>query len=266
MNTQLDTLAYSNRLRHLPPWQKLSFAIAILLIALGSHPPVQLAIALWLMVWMVGYAGIPVRIYGQLMTGVVLFLLTSLPVLILNATPVDSFHRLELNPLFDLRLFHWQLYFSRQGLAQAVTVFCRAIASTSCLFFIVFTIPFVELALILTRLGCPVILTELMLLSYRFIFLLAEVAQRIVTAQTARGGYRTRKLTLNSVGLLIRQLLQRTIERYYQLSLGVKARGFNHEFRFYYPQSYAYSPRYGFEAIAGCTGLLSWEILYRIYG
>ncbi len=265
MNTQFDALAYTNRLRYLPPQQKLWFAIAALVIALCSHPPVQLAIALWLMVWTVCYARIPARMYRQMMLGVAVFLLTSLPVLMLNAIPVDSLHPLQPDSLFDVRLFHWQLYLSRQGLGQAVEIFCRAIASTSCLFFIVFTIPFVELSALFTKVGCPAILTELLLLSYRFIFLLADVSQHMITAQTARGGYRTYKLTLNSASLLIRQLLQRTVERYYQFSLGVKARGFNDQFRFWQPQTYQYSQRYGMEAIAGCTGLMGWEILHFVY-
>jgi cobalt/nickel transport system permease protein len=263
MNTQLDALAYTNRLRHLPPAQKLGFAIAALIIALVSHPPVQIAIFCWLTVWIVCYAGIPARIYRAIMLGAGVFLMTSLPVLLINVSPIGGS---STDILFGFNVLNYRFYLSQLGLLQATEIFCRAIASTSCLFFIVLTIPFVELASTFRQFGCPSILMELLLLTYRFIFLLAEVAQRIILAQTARGGYRTRKLTINSASLLIRQLLQRTVERYHQLSLGVKARGFNHEFRFWHPQNYHYSQRYASEAIVGCTGLIGLETLYRMYG
>ena len=265
MNTHFDTFAYTNRLRHLPPRQKLLFASTALVIALCSHPPVQLAIALWFAIWIVQYAGIPAPFYRKTMMGVGVFLLTSLTVLVINAVPVNQIHSVQSDRLLGATIFHWHLYLSTHGLKQAVEIFCRAIASTSCMFFIVFTIPIVELLSIFIKLGFPVILSELLLLSYRFIFLLADVAQKSVTAQIARGGYRTHKLAMNSVGLLIRQLLQHTVERYHQLSLGVKARGFNHEFRFWQPQRYQYSRRYAIEAIVGCVGLIGWEILIRTF-
>ena len=115
------------------------------------------------------------------------------------------------------------------------------------------------------KIGCPQILIELALLVYRLIFLLADTAQKIVTAQISRGGYRTQRLRINSLNLLIRQLIQRTASRYQQLTLGITARGFQQEFRFWQPQLYEYSPRYARESIIGCLMLAIGEILYRSY-
>jgi cobalt/nickel transport system permease protein len=78
VNTQLDALAYGNRLRTLPPKQKLFFALVLLVIAMFVHPPIQLAIGLWMLVWTVFYAGIPWRFYLGMVLGVMSFLLTSL--------------------------------------------------------------------------------------------------------------------------------------------------------------------------------------------
>ena len=257
----LDTLTYTNRLQHLPPWQKLLFATGSLLLALVSHPPVQLAIACWVSLWTVGYAGVPAPLYRRVMFGIMTFLVTSLPVLLINLAD-----HLPADAIWGMPLGSGQLYLSSRGLAQAVEILCRSLACTSCLLFIAFTIPLVELSVFFTRIGCPMILVELILLVYRFIFLLADTAQRLLTAQMARGGYRTRRLTLNSAGLLIRELLQRTVERYHKLTLGVQARGFNHQFRFWQPQPYAYSRRYMAETVIGWIGLLSGELLIRIYG
>ena len=264
MNTQLDTFAYTNRLRHLPPSQKLLFASVALLLALVSHPPVQLAIALWLAVWIVGYAGIPLRFYWRSLLGVLLFLITTLPILVVDAVPLANLAQILPDRVAGWDISQWHFYITNRGLMQAAQIFCRSLACISCLFFIAFTVPLVELSIVLEKLGCPAILTELLLLSYRFVFLLAEVAQQISTAQISRGGYRTKRRAMQSLSLLISQLLQRTIERYHQLFLAVKARGFRQEFRFWQPRNYHYSRRYGLEAIGGCGLLLAWEAWFWI--
>jgi cobalt/nickel transport system permease protein len=261
VHIQIDTLAYSNRLRHLPPAQKLWFALALLLLALVSHYPVQICIFMWMSVWSVVYAGIPCRIYGSMFVGVLTFLVTSMPVLAIEYAGIIS-PEIQADSLLKIGVWSGQIYLSRQGLIQAIEVLIRSLASTSALFFIVLTIPPIDLATTCQKIGCPPILIELSLLVYRFIFLLADTAQKIITAQVSRGGYRTHRLRINSLNLLVRQLIGRTAIRYHQLILGVKARGFQQEFRFWQPQSYQYSPRHARESIIGCLLLVIGEILY----
>lgn len=264
MNIHIDTLAYSNRLRHLPPTQKLLFALIVLLLASLSHYPVQIVIFIWMSVWIVIYAGIPRQIYGLMMLGVVTFLVTSLPALVFEYVGRMS-PEIRVDSLWQMGVGSGQIYLSLRGSIRASEVLLRSLASTSALFFIVLTIPAIELATTCQKIGCPPILIELSLLVYRFIFLFADTAQKIVTAQVSRGGYRNHRLRMNSLNLLVRQLIQRTANRYQQLTLGVKARGFEQEFRFWQPQSYRYSWRYAGESIGGCAMLVMGEIFYRIY-
>jgi cobalt/nickel transport system permease protein len=261
VHIQLDTLAYSNRLRHLPPSQKLWFALTVLLIALVTHYPTQTLILIWMSGWSVIYAGIPWRIYGSMIMGVMTFLVTSLPALAIEYASIIS-PSTQSDVLYQIATWGGHLYLSRQGSIQAVEVLIRSLASTSALFFIVLTIPAIDLATTAQKIGCPPILIELALLVYRFIFLLADTAQKIVTAQISRGGYRIGRLRIHSLNLLVRQLIQRTASRYQQLVLGATARGFQQEFRFWQPQSYEYSPRYARESIIGCIVLIIGEILY----
>jgi cobalt/nickel transport system permease protein len=264
VNIQFDTLAYSNRLRYLPPAQKLWFALVMLLLALVTHYPMQIAIFAWMSIWIVVYAGIPRHIYISMMLGIMTFLLTSLPALFMEyASGISS--GVQIDRLWQMNVGGGQIYLSHQGLMRAMEVLIRSLASTSALFFIVLTIPAIDLATTFQKIGCPPILIELSLLIYRFIFLLADTAQQIIMAQVARGGYRTNRLRMSSLNLLVRQLIQRTARRYQQLTLGVKARGFQQEFRFWQPQSYQYSRRYAQESIGGCVLLIAGEIFYRIY-
>jgi cobalt/nickel transport system permease protein len=261
VNSALDTLAYGNRLRGLPPWQKIGLGVTAICISLCSHWPIHLLLGCWLVVWTVVYAGIPWRFYSGLAIGVVSFLAAGLPGILINFAPTHA----PIPSLWSWSIGNGQLYISPAAVAQAIDILSRSVASTTALFFIVLTTPFSELAVLLDRLGLPSILTELLLLCYRFIFLFAAVAGQIAIAQTSRGGYRTRRLALRSVSLLIRQLIQRTAHRYQQLTLSIKARGFEREFRFWQSTADRYSPRYGNEAIGGCLALIIGEILYRIY-
>jgi cobalt/nickel transport system permease protein len=264
VHIQLDTLAYSNRLRHLPPSQKLYFALVVLLLALITHYPVQIVIFGWMSVWIVIYAGIPRQIYGSMILGIMTFLVTSMPALAIEYTRIIS-PDAQADSLWRMGVWGGQIYLSHHGSIQAIEVLIRSLASTSALFFIVLTIPAIDLATTCQKIGCPPILIELSLLVYRFIFLLTDTAQKIIIAQVSRGGYRTHRLRMNSLNLLVRQLIGRTASRYQQLTLGVKARGFQQEFRFWQPQSYQYSQRYAIESIGGCLVLVIGEVLYRSY-
>ena len=120
MSHRLDALAQTNRLRALPPDQKLAFTAALLLLALLSAPVVQLAISLWLLVWIVAYAGIPWKAYLSLLLLPLGFAITSLPAIVINGAGSADFATLQgdvwqgwSQPLGGLTL-----YISQQGLQQ----------------------------------------------------------------------------------------------------------------------------------------------------
>ncbi len=227
MRILIDTLAYTNHLRWLPPEQKLLFATVVLTIAAFAHPLVQVLIAVWMSIWTVIYAGIAAKTYMKLLYVAALFWLTSLPALVLNAIDISQIHLVSTDSLTGLTFGSYYLYISRNGLDQALAILARAIASVSCLYFIMLTIPFTEVLQVLRRIGFPVLLTDLLLLMYRFIFVLLNTSAELWTAQQSRGGYRTFSIGMKSLALLIGQLLKRTLENYRQVSLSLAARGFN---------------------------------------
>ncbi len=135
----------------------------------------------------------------------------------------------------------------------------RSLACVSSLLFLLCTVPFTELLQTMRQLGVPAILTELLLLMYRFVFILLKTVWELSLAQQARGGYRTWGRALHSSSLLVGQLLKRTLQRYQEFSLGVAARGFTGEFQVWSVPHYRYSKRYALEALLGCGGLLGLE-------
>ncbi|KOP22731.1 cobalt transporter [Hapalosiphon sp. MRB220] len=259
MKIQIDTLAYTNRLCWLPPEQKLTFATVMLIFAAFAHPFVQIMIALWMSIWTVVYAGIPSKIYLKLIYVATFFWLTSLPALIINGIEISHVNLIENDSIIGLAFGNYYLYISHHGALQGLTILTRALASICCLYFIVLTIPFTTLLQTLRRIGCPGIITELLLLMYRFIFVLLNTASELWIAQQARGGYRTFATGMRSLALLIGQLLKRTIENYRQVSLSLESRGFNGELRVWHPHRYHQSKRYTIEAIFGCALLIALE-------
>ncbi len=268
MNHQIDSLAYTNRLRGLPPTHKLSFAIALLILSLVSHPAVQLSIALWLAVWIVIYAGIPGKLYLRLLSLPLMFLLTSLPALAMGGIGLNQIQAMQWDIWqgWGISIGNLYLYVSRTGLYQVSLLFPRTLASTSCMYFILLTVPFTEILQILRQLCCPELVTELLLLMYRFIFSLLAIADELWIAQNSRCGYRTWKRGMHSLGILIGQLLQRTLENYRQVSLSLAARGFNGELRVWNSYPYKPSRRYTFEAVFGCTVLTTLSIVFQRLG
>lgn len=262
MKIQIDTLAYTNRLRWLPPEQKLLFASTLLIITAFAHPLVQVIIAVWMSIWTVIYARIPAKTYLKLVYVATLFWLTSLPALVINGVDIAHLHEVQ-DSLTGLTFSSYYVYISRIGIEQGLTILTRAIASLSCLYFVMLTIPFTELLQTLRRIGFPVLLTDLLLLMYRFIFVLLDTAVELWTAQQARGGYRTIAIGMKSLALLIGQLLKRTLENYRQVSLSLASRGFNGEFRVWHESRYHPSKRYTIEAIFGCAILIVLEWWYN---
>ena len=257
MTLQIDTLAYTNKLRFLPPEQKLLFAFALLVLTYVAQVPVQLLIALWMGIWTVVYARIPAPIYFKLMSIPAGFWLSSLLAFIVSGVATDNYTEVQTDVWKGLTVGGYYLYLSSHGMQQAGELLVRAIASTSCLYFVMLTVPFIELLQILRHLRCPPLLTDLLLLMYRFIFTLLGTANELWTAQQSRNGYRTWKLGMNSLGILVGQLLQRTLMNYRQVSLSLASRGFSGEFRVLHSRQYSPSWRYSLEALLGYGGLIA---------
>jgi cobalt/nickel transport system permease protein len=261
MNLRLDALSYTNQLRKLPPEHKLIFALTLLLLSFISHPLEQILIAVWMGVWTVGYAKIPFWIYSRLLSVAILFWLSSIPAFVINSVSLSEILQVKSDAIAGCSILSHYVYLSHQGSIQTGLILARSLASISCLYFVLLTVPFAEILQVLRRIGCPTILTELLLLMYRCIFILLETATQLWTAQQARGGDRTWRTTLRSLSLLVGQLLKQTIRRYYQLSLGLESRGFTGEFQVWNSRPYRSSQRYIMEAIVGCgiLGVLSFK-------
>lgn len=260
MHHQIDSLAYSNRLRYLPPTQKISFTLILLVLGYLGSAPVRIAIALWLWAWLVVYAGIPRKVYTSLLLIPLSFGLLTVPAIALSLVSQQQLATVDSDIVAKLSLGNWYIYLSQQGMQQVQTLLLRAIALISCCYFLLLTTPIAEILRVLTRLGVSQLILDLLTLMYRFIFLLTEVVTEIIDAQQSRLGYSSWRRSMYSLAILITQLLQRSLESYRQVSLGLNSRGFTGNLHFWYPTRHKSNPRYTLEAISGCLVLCVYTI------
>ena len=256
MHKWLDNVSHNNALGKLPPEHKLGFALIVLIISLIAYPTVHIIIALWMSIWILIYGKISFKIYSKLLILAITFLLTSIPALLISVITISAKSNIYNDVILGFNLGNYYLYLSHEGLRQTTLIFSRTLATVSCFYFILLTTPFTEILKVLRNIGFPIILTELLLLMYRFILILLTTAQEIWIAQKSRNGYKNKKRWLYSLSLLISQLFHKTFEYYRQFLLSTKSRGFNGEFRVYSSRNYQPSLRYLIEAIVGCIILV----------
>ena len=135
-----------------------------------------------------------------------------------------------------------------------------AMASISCLYVLSLNTPMTEILDVLKKLHVPAVLIELMLLTYRFIFILLEEARAVLTAQKARLGNRDVKTAVRSFGQMASVLFVRALKRSDALYHAMEARCYDGLLKVL-GKKYAVSRRRvwvlaGFEALLAAAAVL----------
>lgn len=257
---QLDSLSYQSRLRDLPPAHKLLFGSVMLLLVLVGHAFVQLLVFLWMGVWVVRYARIPLRSHLLFLLLPLSFFVAGLPALLVDLTEKQA-GSLPADALICWDMGPYVLYIASASLTRALELFYRIAASLSCFSFLLFTVPFVEILQVLRRIGLPELVTELLMIMYRFIFVLLKTSSQLWVAQRSRGGHQGFRALLRDVSMVAAQLFVRTMGRYQSLSMGMAARGWADSFSIQSLRTHTRSVRHEWESILGGTVLVLLECL-----
>lgn len=120
---------------------------------------------------------------------------------------------------------------SADGVTAAVRVSLRALAATASLLLLVTTTPITDLLALLRKARLPVPIVDVVMLVYRFIMLVAVIAERTRLSQSSRLGYAGLARGVRSAGLLAASLLPRSLERAQRLQLGLDARAYQGDLR-----------------------------------
>lgn len=254
MIKQIDTVSYANRLRLLSPMWKCGFAAVLFLLAYLTGPILQTSILLWMLLWTIVYAGVPIKLYIRLMGASCLLYVLSLPALLLEFRSVAAGREI-LNGWLLLETTRFQIYIPHSAWGMVVDAIVQILACMACMFFVTLTTPFPELLQVLKRLRMPQIVIELIVIMYRFIFLLLETSKSLLLAQRSRGGQSGFWGRLRDTAVLIVRLFGKTIQRYRKLSYGLIARGFTDSIVLAPYEKRKVPFRYLFESVCGTVVL-----------
>lgn len=214
----IDRLCYNSTLRYKNAGVKFAFSILTLCICVASR---SAAVAIVVLVTAgaltVRKGGVPFSRYLKFLAAPLLFLLlgTLAIMLHLSHSPMD---------LFAIPIGTWYLTADHASFFYALRLILTALGSVSCLYFLAFTTPMPDILEVLRRLHCPRLLIELMLLIYRFIFILLSTASSISISQDCRLGKKDFRTSLKSFGLLGSVLFLRALSRSNRLYDAMEAR------------------------------------------
>jgi cobalt/nickel transport system permease protein len=223
---RIDSYAHGNRWRQIHPGSKgLLVLLALIAALLSRHPAIPLLIALCMSSLILLGAGIPWRGYLRLLVVPVAFLVWSALLLLVTFSPTSQPSTSALT-----------IGLNRSELPLVQLVLSRSLGALCTLFFFALTTPLSEIAGLLRRIGLPRLFVELMVIAYRQIFILLDTFSQIRTAQDARLGYRSFKVSWRSAAELAGNILIKTVVRARHNHRALLARGYDHELRFLSPQ------------------------------
>ncbi len=197
----LEQLSYTNRWRRVHPGAKVLFAASgVIAASLSNIPSQTLLISMLLTASTVFGANIPISSYLKVLGAPLLFLLVSGVTLAVDVEIAQSYPWLSFS-------------FPDQQLFLALKVCSRSFGCIAALLFLAFTTPLNDIISLLRKFRCPSILTDLMTLCFRTLFVFTDVIHDVSTAQSSRMGYATTRNAMNSLGILIAALMVQVWQR-----------------------------------------------------
>jgi len=254
MTLALDHLAPTDSpLRRLDPrWKLAAFIPAVFAIAALRTLPTPLA-ALAGTVVLVRISCLPLRWYASRLGNIGLMLLlfvVLLPFLLDGPGP-----RWDLGPL----------RFSVYGLTAALVLCAKALTILSLMLVVLSTAPLQATLKAAHALLVPGLVVQLLMLTYRYTFLLADELRRLRIALRVRG-YRNRAdlHSYRTIGHIAGTLLVRSHERAERVGQAMRCRGFDGRFRALDDFHTRWPDVATFLGImAGSVGLLAWDMALR---
>ncbi|MDD3985987.1 MAG: cobalt ECF transporter T component CbiQ [Methanobacterium sp.] len=218
MGRTIDDYAYSNGLKNTNSLFKVLFALLTMLICvISTSPIIPFIIIFFIMFLIIFKAKIPYKFYLKFLSvplffGILTFLFMTL-----------FFGMME--PWFKINLINIIIY--KDGFNLGILVFTRILGGFSCLGFLALTTPMTEIFSLLERFKIPLIILEIAMIMYRYIFVFLEETTNMYQSQKTRLGYQSIKGSFQSLGILAGNLFIRTWIRGEQIYISMESRCYN---------------------------------------
>lgn len=218
----IDRYAYNNRLRYVDPSHKAGLAfIVISLCLLLNRPAVGIVACFWMLGLISLFAGIPLQIaIGILSAETTFLLLASIGVAVSINTTVadDALWHLQIGPVW--------IATSSAMLHETARLVTRAIGAAAAMNFLALSTPMVDLIELLRRYRVAPYLVDIIMLMYRYVFVLLVTAQKMITAQSSRLGHGNLSRRFISSGLLFSRLFIEAYHRSQRMEIALQSRGY----------------------------------------
>ncbi|MDR9755383.1 MAG: cobalt ECF transporter T component CbiQ [Thermoanaerobacterales bacterium] len=223
---KIDQYAYTNRLSAVHPAEKMMMAgLTMLICLIFGSPPVSLLVLLIMTAAIVVFAGIPGYFLGKLLAVPMLFLVVGVVTVALTVTGDSGLL------FWGINIGGFAVGVTTDGLYKAGELLLRSLGAVSCLYFLALTTPMTEILSLLGKLKLPPLLIELMSITYRYIFVLLETADRIYVSQASRWGYATWKSSYFSLGQLLSNLFSKSFYSSRMLYMALSSRCYQGQLR-----------------------------------
>jgi len=216
---ELDEMAYRSAALRWSPAGKFVFVLTLLISSLLSRTLVIPLIVLLLGTLLLGYS---VRFRFPKIIG--LIILEGLGMIILGGLVIAAVTPGETVWALDMYLF--QITFSDSGIATASLVTLRALAGISVMLFFATSTPIPHFADMLVRFKVPKDFAELMIMVYRYSFMLMDEAGRMHLAAQCRLGFLGRMNTLRTYAKMMTGIFIRSIETAERSNVGMQCRNY----------------------------------------
>lgn len=220
----IERYAYTSKLRTQAATEKLFLAVLTLGVCLWADSQV---ISLLVLLTMTGLTiwrgGIPGAVFFRALLIPLSFIVLAAITIAIEVRPAGA----EL--WLGIQLFGKNIGLTQTGLLMSVNIFFRSLAAVSCLYYLSFNTPLVDLVMALKKLRCPQLMIEMMSLIYRFIFVLLETAETMYHAQDSRLGYSTLGAGYRSMASLVGTVFIRSYQQAERNYTALEARGYGGE-------------------------------------
>ncbi len=217
----IDRHVYANRGRDVDPAQKGALVLLVLsLCLLLDRPVVGLLACGWMWALVSFWAGLPSGVYGRVLFSEAAFLMFAVLGVAVSVG-------LDTAPPMGWMIRVGPLAFGTTpaSLDLALRLATRALGCVAALNFLVLTTPFIDIVELLRRMRMPALLIEIVMLTYRFIFILLESLDRMHNAQDSRLGYSSFRNSMASLGLLGSRLFVDAYHRSRRMEIALESRG-----------------------------------------
>ena len=220
----MDSYAYRSNLRNQDAVQKIFFVIFIMAICFWANLIIISALIFFLMSGFTVLKGrIPIAVYIKaLLVPFSFFLVGAITLFIDKARHSDSF-------VLAIPFGSEYIGIVEGAWLLVIRLLARAISLVSCLYFLAFNTPMIDLLAGLGRLRLPPLIIELLGLIYRFIFIILAEVNVIFIAQRSRLGYSSYRTSFRSLGSLIATVFVRSYRRFDRLYTALESRGYSGE-------------------------------------